>query len=135
LINSDVPQIEIVFLKKEKEIEKEIDAPGEVRNGLSAEVQNGLSAPPQTLDDHELEAFLMEFKRNVEQKDLGTIEKAIRLSPSGRERFQEMFRDSREINMEFQQIKREGASITVDYRMSPLIKGTLVFQDPSWHLQ
>jgi hypothetical protein len=138
VINIDVPQIEIGFLKKEKEVEKEIDAPAEVRNVLSA--------PPQTLDDHELEAFLMEFKRNVEQKDLGAIEKAIRLSPSGRERFQEMFRDSREINMEFQQIKREGASIAVDYRMDrsqttrsaqaiQRPEGTLVFQDPSWHLQ
>ncbi len=139
LINSDVPpkcgtgcpQIEIVFLKKEKAL----DAPGEVRNGLSAPplTKCGTGCPP--LDDHELEEFLMEFKGNVEQKDLAAIEKEARLSSSGRERFQEIFRDSRAINMEFQQIKREGASIAVDFRVNPLIKGTLLFQDHSWHLQ
>ncbi|MBI1818752.1 MAG: serine/threonine protein kinase, partial [Nitrospirae bacterium] len=143
LINTDVPPkcrtgclpIEIVFLKKEKEAH----SPPQV-------------GPPLILDDHELEAFLMEFKRNVEQKDLGAIEKEIRLSPSAlrglsaRERFQEMFRDSREINMEFQQIKREGASITIDYRMTlsrttrsaqaiQKPEGTLVFQSPSWYLR
>jgi serine/threonine protein kinase len=138
MMNGEIPtgcrtgcqKIEIVFLNKEKGVEKEFDSPGPVFG--SPDPQIGL---PPTPDDHELEAFLMEFKRNAEQKDLGAIEKEIRLSPSGRERFQEMFRDSREINVEFQQIKREGASIIVDSRMSPSIQGTLFFQDRSWHLQ
>ncbi|MHB8483144.1 MAG: serine/threonine-protein kinase [Nitrospiria bacterium] len=88
---------------------------------LEKENQNEVSlsddTPFQTLNDDALERFLLEFKTNVENKNLEYLRETIHFSADQFSQFRKKIEIDSKIKVTFIQIKREGVSITVHYQL------------------